>query len=686
MSNSKLTVLIQNAWLKFAGIIAGISFGSGIVVLIATGALEAWFLMTILALVACIAAAAWFVHKTKADPDAHIFVKHVESGEWGYYPPGQHPLILFPDLGFTVVPFVYKWTEEAQEVQLYDEGRATVTFSWRPHLKDLRQWIESERKERAAYLRTASARDAGAAFKEITRRLPREQRERLLGKEIPLELPQMYLGRGMEMKGYTLVMTRLPEPQPAPAPQEPWEGYEELHIGDRDGKAVFLDDEDQVAHIQIIGASRFGKSKLMEYVMRQLIGGEGVIAIDPNQQLYDDILTWCAHRDEAEGDVRFLDPSDESSQIGFNPFLLDGERTPARISARAARLLKTSLKSMGFKGDGAVLAERIMSVLFYVVIEQKLPITDLNAFMVPRLFDRRDEIMANCQSQEIRDEWDMLTSGKKADAYVSMMQSSATRLVKLFLEPGVRRILTNPLQLNLSEVVKNGHTLIVNLKDTPDILSLSARDIIGTFLVDEIWSIMKGRTKAQAENLPHLNLVIDEFHNFATPEFAVMLMEGAKYGLHLWLINHALDRLDGDVRSALNACHTRIAFGRTSQKDAAAILEGSRPAKGNDLRDEVSRIPGLEKRVFMLSRVGKRNMTCTTPWVQEFPVKGEAKKAYLEYLTQHREENPTETPEAVAESQPVVQNDHQEPAKPPPPKASAPPKQPGEIETDDFYH
>jgi hypothetical protein len=220
--------------------------------------------------------------------------------------------------------------------------------------------------------------------------------------------------------------------------------------------------------------------------------------------------------------------------------------------------------------------------------------------------------------------------------------------------------------------------------------------------------------------------VIDEFHNFATPEFAYMLREGGKYGLHLWLINHALDDLDRDVRNALSACHTRMAFGGTSKKDAAFILEGSRHGKGNDLPGEINYVPGMKKRKFVLRRAGKRNVFCITPEVQEFPVKTKEKQSYLEHLTKPRKEELSETqrkiirdtspgltthiskffeeimrasaekeptrlskdakPETVAESRTVVQNDPQEPARPSPPKASAPPKQPGDVETDDFYH
>jgi hypothetical protein len=483
-------------------------------------------------------------------------------------------------------------------------------------------------------------------FEHLVLVLKQAGRERLVGRKITLEQPDILVGLGIEVFDYSLTITALPELQPAPPPKEPWEGYEgHLHIGDSDGQAVFLDKEDTIAHVQVIGASRFGKSKLIEYVVRQRIGVEGVCVIDPNQQLYDDIMTWCAHRGELEG-IRFLDPSDEKSEIGFNPFHLPGERTPERISARASRLLITSLKAMKFSGDSAVLAERIMTVLFYVIIEQDLPITELRAFMTPRLFARRDEIMANCQNEDIRDEWAMLLSGKQTDsAYISMMQSSATRLVKLFLEPGVKRVLTASMQLNLSNIVKGGATVIINLKDTPDILSESARDILGTFIVDEIWNVVKARTKKEVQDYGGFNLFIDEFHNFAAPEFAKMLKEGAKSGLHLWLINHELDSLDPGVRRALKACHTRIAFGGTSQKDATAVLEGSRPGKDNDLRDEIAAIPGLTKRRFILSRVGKRNMFCATAEVRTFPVRDEVKEAYQFALTRlHKQPSPAPQP------------------------------------------
>jgi hypothetical protein len=584
-----------------------------------------------------------FLEARKTDPSKYLYVIHLNpkdpnNREWTYYEPGKHPFIPFNGISWFADEFDYDWHREEQEVSLFQEGKAIITFFWRPDLSNLQRFMESSRDQQVEYLRKSCAEFAVRRYESVAHTFDRAGRESLVQQNIPLKLDELHLGRGYEVDGFHITITKLPEPQPAPEPYEPWEGYEELHIGNTNGKAVFLDDEDLATHVQIIGASGFGKSKLVEYAVRQLVGKQGVILLDPNEQLYTDLVTWGAHK--GHNGFLLLDPSDEKSDLGFNPFRLSGEKTPARIAARASRLLKTALRAGKFQGGDAVLAERIMRVLFYVLIEQDLPVTVLQFFMLPdvletRGFDVRDFIMERCASSEIRNEWAMLTRGKKDNAYVAMMMSSATRLVGLFMEPGVSRILTNKAQLQIPSLVKNGEVLLVNLKDTPDIVSAEARNVIGTFLVDEVWSAIKGRSKQEAESLPGMNLVIDEFHNFATPEFAMMLKEGRKYGLHMWLINHAMDDLDREVQNALRACHTRIALGRTSQKDAASVLEGSKPGKDRSLRDEVEWVPGLDKRHFLLSRAGKQNVGCKTADVKSFPVPPEKLRAYVERITRY---------------------------------------------------
>lgn len=575
----------------------------------------------------------------------HYFIRHRKSGDWGLFSPNSTQRIPFLGQIFTAQKIDYREHPEIIEGKLdYPGATYKAAFTWKPDREHLDVFAAS--LDPTAIVRDlcahAAERSAGDRLIALVSRsgeppplspwdlngIKRMAARRELwedGLKTTFDPPD--LSRWGVKMASLCELTIIPPP-----PLEDWEDYGDIHIGNVDGAhSDWLDEDDLVAHVQVIGASRFGKSKLIEYAARQIIfhAEQGLCVIDPNEQLYDDLLTWCAFRgDVVQADL--LDPSNEQIQLGFNPFLLDNP-TPARIAARAKRLLDTTLKTLGSGGD-AIQAQRILRCLYYVVIEQRLPITDLKAFMVPRLFDRRDAIMMACRNQDIRDQWEMLTAGKKTDGYIAMMQSSANRLFDLIAEPGVQRLLTAPRTIDLKAITESRYVLLVNLAKSAT-LSISSRNLIGAFLVDEIWDIMSTRTKQQVKQLPGFNLMVDEFHNFATPQFGDMLREGAKYGLHLWLINHELESLEPTVRRALNACHTRIAFGGTSQKDAAAILEGSKPEEGSDLRDEISAVPGLAKRKFILRRTGKENVFCTTPDVREFQVKQSRKAKYIQDST-----------------------------------------------------
>jgi hypothetical protein len=631
--------------------------------------------------------------------EGHHLVTHRKSGERGLLDPGKKPRIPFSGHLFTIQKIDYRDHPEVIEGKLdYPGATYKAEFTWKPDRDHLDAY-------RASLDPTPLVRDLCAHAAE------RSAGHRLIaavsrpGERPPLSpwgeegLTRMAARRELWADGLTTTfeppdlskwgievvslckLTIIPPP-----PLEEWEDDEHIHVGNVDGEGEWLDADDRVAHVQIIGASRFGKSKLIEYVARQIIfhGEQGICLIDPNQQLYDDLVTWCAFRGI---DVNLLDPSDERSQLGFNPFILD-HPTPARIAARAKRLLDTTLKTLGAGGD-AIQAQRILRCLYYVLIEQSLPITDLKAFMVPRLFDRRDAIMQACQNQDIRDQWEMLTAGKKDDGYIAMMQSSANRLFDLIAEPGVQRLLTAPRVIDLKGITETGDVLLVNLAKSAT-LSIPSRNLIGALLVDEIWDILSTRTRQEAQQLPGFNFAIDEFHNFATPQFADMLKEGAKYGLHLWLINHELESLEPTVRRALNACHTRIAFGGTSQKDAAAVLEGSRPGEGNDLREEAAAVPGLRKRLFVLRRTGKGNLFCTTPDVRDFPVKPERKERYIKNLTTFPDTEPQTAPAPTPpplDLTAMLEQPEGEGRQPQEQQATQPadPK-PEAVDPDDFYY
>jgi hypothetical protein len=637
------------------------------------------------------------------------YVRHYKSGDWGVVYGKKR--VLLPGHVFLVAPLDLSEREEKVTGKLPFPGmQYEATVKWKPDLENAHQWItEGTRSlssvpfdcQREAEKAISAQLMASVTFQGEQQPWPEWGKDWIIRlarrKSIWEHYYKIPIGFMPDLSRHGIKAVGQPMAQLIPPPPlEPWEEYDDLHIGIHrttagEGKQIFLDEDDRVAHMQAIGGSRYGKTKLIEYAARQLIygGSESVVVLDPNEQFYQSLLSWCAFR---KFDASYLDPSDERSQLGFNPFQID-DPTPAKIAARAKRLLETTLKAVGVTGEAAQ-AQRILKCLYYVVIEQGLPVTDLNAFFTPRLFDHRDQIMAACQNEEIRDQWDMIAAGKKTDAYMAMMQSSANRLFDLIADPGVQRLFNAPRVIDLKGIVDEGDVLIVNLARSP-VLSVASRNVIGAFLVDEVWDILSTRSREQAKKLSPCNLIVDEFHNFSTPQFAEMLKEGAKYGLHLWLINHSLEDVEPVVRRALNACHSRFLFGGTSQKDAAAILAGTTPAYGETVKQEADAVPGLKKRVFMLTRTGKPNLWCSTPEVQEFELAPEKRDQYLAEQTRFPEdvqEEPAPTPEPrpifpKPKAGPIFPKPEQAEQKVEQPKPAAHENEPKPItEPDDFYY
>jgi len=94
-----------------------------------------------------------------------------------------------------------------------------------------------------------------------------------------------------------------------------------IFIGkDEDGQPIQLGEEELGTHIHGIGASRTGKSKLIEWIAREMVRNhQGFCLIDPHGFLYDDLVRWFAfHRPNRE--IILFEPASDDRIVGFNPF------------------------------------------------------------------------------------------------------------------------------------------------------------------------------------------------------------------------------------------------------------------------------------------------------------------------------------------------------------------------------
>jgi type IV secretory pathway TraG/TraD family ATPase VirD4 len=460
-----------------------------------------------------------------------------------------------------------------------------------------------------------------------------------------------------------------------------------LRVGNQEhenGAPLYLSNHDLKAHTHGIGASRAGKSKLIEYIARQFVKErQGFCLIDPSGFLYHDLVQWLAYVKPERSDIVLFNPSYQERIVGFNPFQLRGAKNEATITSKVDRMIGATLRAWGMANTtNAPRLERVMRCLYYVIIEQDLSIDAVRYFLSPRHFHIRDAIIDRIRSEAIKDQWLMLTENKRPEAYLNTVESTANRLFKFITQQTVKRIIGTPENaIDLEAITTNRSLLLINLQPSPTFSQESAR-VIGTLLVNELWEVMRRRTREEMRKLPPFFLVVDEFQNFATPDFSQMLDQAAKYGLHLFIFHQNLGQLDADLRTALTACHTRFVFGGVTQHDAGHMLEGSRPS-GENLQADIACVPSLPSRYYLLKRPDQPLTLAYTPTVQEYRVTEEKIESYVakrtdNYLT------PDEIDRLLAK--PVTIEEAESDPLPATAKPSGTSGQGGEVPPDDFYH
>src|SRR5690606_38211963 len=94
-----------------------------------------------------------------------------------------------------------------------------------------------------------------------------------------------------------------------------------------------------------------------------------------------------------------------------------------------------------------------------------------------------------------------------------------------------------------------GKILLVNLSKGK--IGEENSSFLGLILVPRILMAALSRQDTPLEQRRDFYLYVDEFQNFATPDFAVILSEARKYRLSLTVANQFLGQIDEEVKAAV---------------------------------------------------------------------------------------------------------------------------------------
>ena len=143
--------------------------------------------------------------------------------------------------------------------------------------------------------------------------------------------------------------------------------------------------------------------------------------------------------------------------------------------------------------------------------------------------------------------------------------------------PIIRNIIGQPKSsFNVRKIMDEGKILVVNL--SKGLIGEDNAAILGAFLVTKVQLAAMSRSDIPdvADRRPFY-LYVDEFQNFATDSFAVILSEARKYGLNLTVANQYISQMTDSVRDAVfGNVGTTISF-RVSADDAPILAKQFEP-------------------------------------------------------------------------------------------------------------
>ena len=302
--------------------------------------------------------------------------------------------------------------------------------------------------------------------------------------------------------------------------------------------------EDRMRHLYIIGKSGVGKSFLLNLLtLSDVFHDKGFAVVDPHGDYAQDIMRFIPeHRID---DVVYFNPADGDFPVAFNPMEVSDVNRRNNVASEIVGVLK--------KMFGDSWGPRLEHILRYTLLALlETPNTTLLG-IVRMLTDKkyRNEIIANVKDPVVKAFW-INEFASWNDKFASEAVAPVLNKVGAFTaNPLIRNVLgQEKSSFNIRKIMDEGKILIVDLSRGK--IGEDNASILGSLIITKIQ--LDAMSRADIPNIEDRTpfyLYVDEFQNFATESFAVILSEARKYGLYLTVANQYIAQMPEEVRDAV---------------------------------------------------------------------------------------------------------------------------------------
>lgn len=345
---------------------------------------------------------------------------------------------------------------------------------------------------------------------------------------------------------------------------------------------------DRSRHVYIIGQTGTGKSGMLELLaLSDIFHKEGYAIIDPHGDFAVDNLKFVpANR---INDVVYFNPADTAFPLGFNPMEVYDPSQRNNISSEIIGVLKRMFGESWGPRLEYILRYTILALLEY----PNTTMLDITRLLTDKKF--REKVLTEVKDTVVLQFW-RVEFASWNDKFTAEAIAPVLNKVGAFVaNPIIRNIIGQPKStFNIREIMDQGKILVVNL--SKGLIGEDNAAILGSFLVTKIQLAAMSRSDIpNVDDRRPFYLYVDEFQNFATDSFAVILSEARKYGLNLTVANQYVSQMNETVRDAVFGNVGTVVSMRVSPEDSPLLSQQFAP------QFEPADILQMNNRHFVLS-------------------------------------------------------------------------------------
>ncbi|PIU03706.1 hypothetical protein COT44_01915 [Candidatus Shapirobacteria bacterium CG08_land_8_20_14_0_20_39_18] len=337
-------------------------------------------------------------------------------------------------------------------------------------------------------------------------------------------------------------------------------------------RPVYLADEDRQKHIYIIGKTGTGKSQMQkDMILQDIRAGNGVCFIDPHDTI-DQILPLIPP--ERVDDVIYFNPMDYDRPMGLNLMEATSEQEKHLVANSIIGLMyklydpyKTGIVGPRFENAIRNAMLTVMSEPGGTFIEVHRVLTD-PTFVQELLPKVDDPIVRRYWTDQIAQTTDFHKS--------EVLDYISSKFGRFVTNKMIRNIVgQSKSAFNFRDVMDNRKILLISLAKGS--IGEENSSFLGLVLIPKILAAAMSRQEIPEDQRQPFYLYVDEFQNFATPDFATMLSEARKFKLSICVANQFIGQLEEEIKNAIFGNTGTIVSFRIGVQDASYLQREFQP-------------------------------------------------------------------------------------------------------------